>query len=146
MELLWIESDGLATERMIMSKEITYKTNEVLVLEECNSDLEDHVELLKGQYRVLEDQDELLADHLCEVNCKKAPAFPDGSSLKWSSCMKRKVFQIQAMFGENGVIKKDDIANEEIECESSEGIDSVAIEERMEVIIEEDSWLMMMIL
>ena len=90
-------------------------------------DLEGYVELLKGQYGVLEDQDEKLIGHLCRVKCKKASAFSEGSSLKWSSCMKRKVFQTQSMFEEKGVIKTGDIADEEMEDESSKGIDSGAV-------------------
>ena len=136
MGQLCIENEELVTECKMMSKGITYRANEVLVLEDRIRDLEEHFEVLQGQFGVLEDQDRVPVGHFSQTNCKVAPAFSVGGSWRQSVRLKKKDILTQSI-AEEEATTKDDEANEK-EDESRQKIESIACGERIDVIIEEE--------
>ena len=138
MGQLCIENEELVTECRIMSNGITYKANEVLVLEDRIKDLEEHFELLQGQFGVPEDQDTLLVAHPSQTNCNIIPTLLDGSSLRRSLRLKKKDILTKSI-AEEEVIARDDGVDDEKEEEDREGTESVACGEGIDVIIEEEN-------
>ena len=137
MGQLCIENEELVTECRMMSKGITYKANEVLVLEDRIRDLEEHFQVLQGQFGVLEDdQDRVPKGHFSQTNCKVTPAFSDGSSWRRSLRLKKEDILTQSI-AEEEATAKDDGTNEG-EGEGRQRIESMACGERIDVIIEEE--------
>ena len=137
MGQLCLENEELVTDCRMMSKAITYKANEVLVLEDRIRDLEEQFEVLQGQFGMMEDEDRVPVGHFSQTNCKVTPAtLSDGGSLRQSLRLKKKSIPPHS-FAEEEATAKDDGANEEEE-EGRQRIESIACGGRIDVIIEEE--------
>ena len=133
---LCIENEELVTECRMMSKGMTYKANEVLVLGDRIRVLEEHLEVLQGPIGVLEDEDRVPVGHFSQTNCKVTPALSDGGSWRRSFRLNKKDILTQSI-AEKESTSKDDGANEEEE-EGRQRLESIACGERIDVIIEEE--------